>query len=440
MSSTSSTTSATYAIRNGKPEFDGDKIIAEITVVDDDHNITLFRDDALDLSDPNARRQFAEICGASITDEHAPDAIERHLIELFGTLSNSPRPVSLRDLVANNPALRPPLIRGLLREGETMNVIAPPKANKSWIVTDMGLAVAAGLPWFGFETTKGDALIIDNELHRETSANRIPKVAEARGIDLDTVADHLFIENLRGRLKDIHRMASYFDAIDPGRFKLIILDALYRFMPTGSDENDNAIVANVYNLIDNYADRLKCAFALVHHASKGNQSDKSVTDVGSGAGSQSRAADSHLVLRQHEEDNVMVLDAAVRSWAPVASRCYRWEFPIWTPADDLDPTKLRRGNKRGKVKEEIEATVDPFADKPAEAPTTPADFVAKYLGTDPRSAIVITSNATLDGMSERQADRLLKAASGTGLCHRWKIRGDTKAHYATVPQAQEDGH
>jgi hypothetical protein len=44
---------------------------------------------------------------------------------------------------------------------------------------------ATGRPWLGFHTVKGDVLILDNELHGETSANRIPKVADARGIGVD---------------------------------------------------------------------------------------------------------------------------------------------------------------------------------------------------------------------------------------------------------------
>ncbi len=44
-----------------------------------------------------------------------------------------------------------------------------------------------------------------------------------------------------------------------------------------------------------------------------SQAGKAITDVGAGAGSQSRATDTHLILRPHEEKNCAVLDAAVRS-------------------------------------------------------------------------------------------------------------------------------
>jgi len=44
------------------------------------------------------------------------------------------------------------------------------------------LSVATGRPWLGmFPTVKGDVLIIDNELHGETSAHRIPQGGRGQG-------------------------------------------------------------------------------------------------------------------------------------------------------------------------------------------------------------------------------------------------------------------
>ncbi len=133
-----------------------------------------------------------------------------------------------------------------------MNVIASPKMGKSWMVTDLALAVASGRKWLDiFETVRGNVLIIDNELHRETSANRIPKVMKARGISMEEVGDKLFVENVRGKLQDIYGLNDYFDQLKPGKFKLIILDAFYRFMPKDTtDENDNGSMSHVYNLLD----------------------------------------------------------------------------------------------------------------------------------------------------------------------------------------------
>lgn len=321
----------------------------------------------------------------------------------------SPQFISVRQLMAACPALRPPVIDGLLREGETMNLIASPKTGKSWLVLDLAIAVATGRPWLGrFPTVAGDVLIIDNELHGETSANRIPKVAKARGLGTDEFADRVFIRNLRGGLQDIVSLGPYFRAIEPKRFRLIVLDAFYRFLPAGMDENANADMASLYNHIDRYAADLGCAFVLIHHSSKGNQSGKSVTDVGAGAGSQSRATDAHLVLRPHEEADVVVLDAAVRSWPPHESVCLRWAFPVWDVADDLDPKRLKIESPRRR----------PRAERPSPPEDwTPERFVGAFMSSGPALRDEILLSAAKD-LSHAKASSMLKLAEARGLVQR----------------------
>ncbi len=345
-------------------------------------------------------------------------------------------PLSVGQLVDAHPHLRPPVVENLLREGETLNVIGSSKAGKSWLTLDFAIAIATGIPWLDrYETVAGDVLIIDNELHPETSANRIPKVAAARGIAMERIRDHIFVENLRGRLQDIFALEPYFAAIPPRRYKVIVLDAFYRFMPAGGDENDNGTMANVYNLIDRYAALLGCCFVMIHHSSKGNQSAKAVTDVGAGAGAQSRAADAHLVLRPHEESGIVVLDAAVRSWAPIDPVCLRWSFPVWNVDESLDPANLRKekGSKRKEAK----------PSEPAGKPQWTVEmFVEEFIGREPLSKPEIRE-ATQDkpGLSWRRTNDLLEIAEKRGMVHRWTIGKSHKVVYSTQPQSlyAEDG-
>ncbi len=312
------------------------------------------------------------------------------------------QPITVRTLATQYPALRKPVIHGLLREGETMNLISAPKMGKSWLVTDLAISIATGRDWLGhFRCERGDVLILDNELHGETSANRVPKVGDARGVPMDMYADRVWVQNLRGCLQDVFTLSGYFQSLTPGRFKVIILDAFYRFMPRDMDENDNGTMASLYNHIDRYADQLRCSFVLIHHTTKGNQSAKSVTDVGAGAGSQSRATDTHLVLRPHEEEDVVVLDAAVRSWPPVAPRCLRWSFPVWSPADELDPEQLKGdgGKKKAEKKDEWTAQA----------------FVEAFVPDQRTTRAVILAKAVDAGLSRWAADNLLRSADATGL-------------------------
>jgi len=264
--------------------------------------------------------------------------------------------------------------------------------------------------------------------HGETSANRIPKVAVARGISLDDVAERIFVENLRGRLQDLFALGPYFRQYEPGRFKVVILDAFYRFLPIRADENDNGTMASLYNYLDNFADYLKCCFVLIHHTSKGNQSLKELTDVGAGAGAQSRATDTHLILRKHEEDDAVVLDAAVRSWPPVHPRCLRWAFPVWMPADDLDPSALKKEGGRKRAKSDDEQGPPSY---------DPAGFTERFLGEEPKSRARILEEAEAEGLSSRRVKRLLDLAEEEGLAFRWAIAPRKTLAYATVEQPEE---
>ncbi len=368
---------------------------------------------------------------ASSVARYEPDQVAVAVIENhWGQDAATSMPPSIGDLMDMKLQLRRPVIHGLLRVGETMNVIAPPKTGKSWLVNDLAIAVATGQSWLGiFQCTKGNVLICDNELHQETSANRLPRVMEARGVHPRQVADRIYVDNLRGRLQDLLSMKAYFARFEPGQFDMIVLDAFYRFLPKGTDENDNGAMANLYNFLDMVAGRLKSSFVNVHHSSKGNQSGKDVTDVGAGAGSQARATDTHLILRRHEEEDVVVLDAAVRSWPPVEPVCLRWTFPIWTPDHALDPNDLKHEGRHKKEDPALAWDHERFLELwPKQEDPVLLDSVA------------IT--ASKQGLKARSFTQYLETAVAHGQIFPWfeneKRRKNAKAkHYSIHPQPHE---
>jgi len=261
--------------------------------------------------------------------------------------------VSLSDLITNFHGLNPPIIHGLLREGETMNIIAAPKVGKSWLVNSLSIAIATGLDWLGFKVEQGPVLVIDNELHVNTLTYRYMELAKAMKINPKLFSQQVKIKSLRGQLKDLMALSQYFQRLKPNTYKVIILDAFYRTLPDKTDENDNGAIARLYNSLDCHAMRLNCAFVLIHHTSKGNQSQKSITDVGAGAGSQSRAVDTHVILRPHEDEDKIVMDAAVRSWAPLESLVLRKQHPLFEVDTSADPTALLGAEKKREPKKEV---------------------------------------------------------------------------------------
>ncbi|MEO2036586.1 MAG: AAA family ATPase, partial [Planctomycetaceae bacterium] len=244
---------------------------------------------------------------------------------------------SVWDAARNPQPMREVIIEGLARRGEVMNIVASTKAGKSWMALGMLFSISAGLNWLNRATRQGRALLIDNELHDETIQNRAASVLTAMGISPDAPHADFDYVDCRGETVGIEDIEFQLSQFKPGELTVVVLDAKYRFF-AGMDENSNYAQTEFHNAIDRLAKQLDCVIVLVHHATKGNQGSKAVTDIGSGGGAQSRAVDCHLTIRPHEDsDELAVLDAAVRTFAPVESQTLRWSFPIWTAEEFIEP-------------------------------------------------------------------------------------------------------
>ncbi len=268
-----------------------------------------------------------------------------------------------REMLQEFTQMKEPLIADILRREEVMNIVAAPKTGKSWLVMQLALSLVTGRSWFGHPCTKCNVMMIDNELHKETLACRMACVAKAMGIDPeDSCLDNLIIFPQRGMIRDIVTLKAKLDELKERNPDIIIIDALYKALPKDTDENSNGQITAVYNLLDSYAREMKSAIILVHHTSKGNQANKNVTDIGSGAGAQSRSPDVHMALRPHNTEGVIAVSCCSRSFPSVKPFCIRRdENNLWIPAPDCDPDNLagkdmlsgRKNSKRSYTVQEI---------------------------------------------------------------------------------------
>lgn len=275
------------------------------------------------------------------------------------------KPVSLDELIESHPQMRPIVVDGILRRGETLNIIAAAKVGKSFLAILLAWCIASGRAWLGHDVIQGRVLIIDNELHGETLKNRLCRVGVELMEDHPDVRANIDVVTLRGRSVDIHSLESKLSDIESGYYSLVIIDALYRFLPEKTSENDNAQMMAVYNRLDALAKQWDTAIAVVHHASKGGQGDKSITDVGAGAGSISRAADTHLIIRPHEDEELSVLELVTRSFKSPPARSVRFEWPLWSEVDS-EPLvkKLRPNGAAAKEKQDAEDCAALLAELP----------------------------------------------------------------------------
>ena len=108
-------------------------------------------------------------------------------------------------------------------------------------------------------------------------------------------------------------------------------------------------MTRIYNQLDRMSAKTNAALVAIHHTSKGNQSGKSITDAGAGAGAQSRAADAHVVIREHECEDCYVLDAVVRSFPPPKSIVLQKQYPVFIIRNDLDPKRYAGSPKHKEI-------------------------------------------------------------------------------------------
>lgn len=324
--------------------------------------------------------------------------------------------MNIATMIAEHGGVDAPVVHGLLRQGEIMNLIGAPKTGKSWLAEDMAFAVAMGTDWLGMPVERGRALILDNELTPKVKTSRIKHIANERGVDIDDIGDDIHVACLRGKNTNVALLDRYLYKLNPGLYNIIILDSLYQFI-IGISENDNGYMARIYNTICRHAGRLQCGFVIVHHTSKGVQSYKSVSDVGSGAGAMSRAADSHMVIRPHAENGVFVVDSVTRSWPAMPAFCIKMENMIAQLAPDHDPANLQRParrRRRTKQKKEI---------------WTPELFAKAFVPTEPTTREAIIAWAAEKEISDYKARNLLKQAEELGIIVRTSDTVNEKAAF-----------
>lgn len=374
------------------------------------------------------RRLQVALHEARIDLDHSesPADVLARLQEAFRNRRDALGLVNCADLADQQLTLAPTIFDRLLRTGETMNIIMATKVGKTWLALYMAICLRLGIDLFDkFAVTPGEVLYVNAEIQKQTFEKRVETVVEALGYRMSDL-DGLHLLHLKGKSIDIDGLFARLRDYPPGKFSLVIFDPISRLYAKGSNENDPGSMREPYDKIDAFNDYHGCASIVVHHATKGSQTNKGVTDVGSGSGMISRAADCHFIARAHEEPDTVAVEAALRSFKPLEPFCLRWNFPIWVPAPEADPARLKpdRPTKPKPAEKETEPVV----------PWTAEKFSAEFVTPEPRKKSVILGAARLANLNATLAESLLDMSVERGLTHRWKVPGSNAAFYANRPQ------
>lgn len=211
---------------------------------------------------------------------------------------------SLESVWDDLPALAPPLIENVLRQGHKMLIAGPSKAGKSFALIELCIAIAEGRKWFGWNCSQGRVLYVNLELDRASCLHRFKDVYEALGWSAKNLSN-IDIWNLRGKSIPMDKLApKLIRRAAKKNYMAIIIDPIYKVI-TG-DENSADQMANFCNQFDKVCTELGCAVIYCHHHSKGSQGGKKSMDRASGSGVFARDPDALLDLIELETTEALL--------------------------------------------------------------------------------------------------------------------------------------
>jgi hypothetical protein len=162
------------------------------------------------------------------------------------------------------------LIPGVIHCGAKGLIVAAPKAGKSVVGLDLGVALPAGLPWMGIQPSAAARVgICSREDGPGMTMYRIQQLAMGRGLDFKALPG-LYVNTFQQRSTfSIESEADVDDIckwIKHESIELCIFDVLNKLH--ASDENDNSKMTAVMARFDVIRAATGCDVTIIHHDSK----------------------------------------------------------------------------------------------------------------------------------------------------------------------------
>lgn len=244
-----------------------------------------------------------------------------------GVNDNLPDPEDLGSVWNELPALSPPLIENVLRQGHKMLLAGPSKAGKSFLLIELVIAIAEGRPWLGWNCTQGRVLYVNLELDRASCLHRFRDVYDALEWESQAL-QNIDIWNLRGQSTPMDKLApKLIRRALKKQYIAIVIDPIYKVI-TG-DENSADQMAHFCNQFDLICTQLGAAVIYCHHHSKGAQGGKRSMDRASGSGVFARDPDALLDLIELEVGDKLQEDEAERAVVVACQKALDATNPYW---------------------------------------------------------------------------------------------------------------
>lgn len=182
------------------------------------------------------------------------------------------------------------LVNDWMPESSIVFLVSPPESYKTWILLDLAVSVASGVPFLGqFEVfDKGPTLIIQQEDSHAGLTDRLALIVEQKlganaklGEDewqVPTMPDiPIYVHPSRmlrfDNKKVVEELEKQIEAIRP---KVIMIDPLYS--TTASTDNYMGDLANQMMVLKTWRDKYGCSFLIAHHSKKNLDPDSTARE------------------------------------------------------------------------------------------------------------------------------------------------------------------
>lgn len=161
-----------------------------------------------------------------------------------------------------------------------------PKVGKSWAAIDLAIALALGLPWFGFDVPRSVRTAL---ITREDTPNltrwRMERLLRGRGRERYELEGKLFVNSREQspsfKLDRPESFGPMLDSLKQFKSEFVILDVLN--VMHSAEENDNTEMARVMEQLNVLRREVGCDLGVCHHFSKNGEGSSTQRLRGAGA-------------------------------------------------------------------------------------------------------------------------------------------------------------
>lgn len=160
-------------------------------------------------------------------------------------------------------------VQNILQDKKIVMVAGSSAVYKSWLLLNMGICVAKGLPFLGnFPVEQGGVLVIDRENSIPELQNRQEMEAKGLGIEPEEDMPMYFLSEQSLMLDTPEARDFLEDFIMEKEIKLVIVDTYRRVI--SYEENDaNKVSFFFTECLKPICDKTGCSFIFIHHHKKG---------------------------------------------------------------------------------------------------------------------------------------------------------------------------